>query len=432
MAEAATLRVNANRLVRRLQELGQIGALEGGGCSRLALTDADGRAGTWSPCGCATPAWTWPSTPSETWSGLAAGREDGRPVMCRIARRHGGHRGHLRRQPRRAGRPRSHRDAERRRRHHPPAPRRWPSSRTRKGRASPPTCWAAWCTPAAWRSRRRSTPSPSTGPVLGDELERIGYVGPTPCPAWLPHAFVELHIEQGPVLDAAGEAIGAVTGVQGISWQELVVSGQSNHAGTTPMAYRHDAGFVAASVATFVRRMVNEIGHAPGGGPWVASTSTLTWSTWWPTRATFTVDLRNTDDETAPERRDISSPATVCRDRRGRGRAGHRPRTGPLRAGRVRPPHDLARRADGPVVRVHGPPAAGRRRPRRPDAGPGVPGRHDLHPERRRHQPQPRRAHTAEHLEAGANILLRRCSYSSLKRPTSPRSRRPTRPGTAS
>ncbi len=134
------------------------------------------------------------------------------------------------------------------------------------------------------------------GARLGDELERIGYLGATPCPGLVPHAYVELHIEQGPVLDAAGEVIGAVTGIQGISWQELVVSGQANHAGTTPMAYRHDAGFVAASVATFVRRMVNEIGPPQVGTvgrldlhPDLVNVVAA--------RAAFTVDLRNTDEK---------------------------------------------------------------------------------------------------------------------------------------
>ena len=84
------------------------------------------------------------------------------------------------------------------------------------------------------------------GAVLGDELDRIGYAGIEPCPARPPHAYVELHIEQGPVLEAEGITIGAVTGVQGISWTELTITGQSNHAGTTPMDMRRDAGTTPA------------------------------------------------------------------------------------------------------------------------------------------------------------------------------------------
>ncbi len=59
------------------------------------------------------------------------------------------------------------------------------------------------------------------GTTVGAELGRIGYAGPLPCPRPAPHAFVELHIEQGPVLESTGATIGAVTAVQGISWHEL-------------------------------------------------------------------------------------------------------------------------------------------------------------------------------------------------------------------
>jgi N-carbamoyl-L-amino-acid hydrolase len=133
------------------------------------------------------------------------------------------------------------------------------------------------------------------GARVGDELRRIGYVGPHPCPGPAPHAYVELHIEQGPVLEAAGVDIGVVEGVQGISWQELLIVGQANHAGTTPMSMRHDAGFAAASVATFVRRLALEI-----GSPHVGTVGSLRLH---PdlvnvvaAQAKLTVDLRNTDD----------------------------------------------------------------------------------------------------------------------------------------
>lgn len=133
------------------------------------------------------------------------------------------------------------------------------------------------------------------GTRVGDELERIGYRGTTPCPGEAPHAFVELHVEQGPVLEAEGIRFGAVTGVQGISWQELTISGQSNHAGTTPMSLRHDAGYAAARIATFVRELALELGH-----PQVGTVGLLTLH---PNlvnvvaaTATMTVDLRNTDE----------------------------------------------------------------------------------------------------------------------------------------
>ncbi len=131
---------------------------------------------------------------------------------------------------------------------------------------------------------------------LGDELARIGYAGPTPCPtATSPHAFVELHIEQGPVLEDEGVVIGAVTGVQGISWTELTIAGQSAHAGTTPMRLRHDAGYVAAAITAGVRAIAREM-----GGTQVATVgrcelqpnlvNVIAGS------ATLTIDLRNTDE----------------------------------------------------------------------------------------------------------------------------------------
>ena len=133
------------------------------------------------------------------------------------------------------------------------------------------------------------------GAVAGEELERIGYVGPMPCPARPPRAFVELHIEQGPVLEAEGDTIGAVTGVQGISWQELTITGQSNHAGTTPMDHRHDPAYAAAVIATFVRELALELGP-----PQVATVGRIELHpnlvNVVPARASLTVDLRNTDE----------------------------------------------------------------------------------------------------------------------------------------
>lgn len=133
------------------------------------------------------------------------------------------------------------------------------------------------------------------GSILGDELARIGYAGGAPLPGLVPHAFVELHIEQGPVLEVARTTIGAVTGVQGISWQEVTVIGQSNHAGTTPMHLRKDPGYVAALCAGYARTLANELGQ-----PQVATVGRIELS---PNlvnvvaaSATFTVDLRNTDE----------------------------------------------------------------------------------------------------------------------------------------
>lgn len=134
------------------------------------------------------------------------------------------------------------------------------------------------------------------GARLGDELERIGYAGPTPCPAAaFPHAYVELHIEQGPVLEDDGIGIGAVTGVQGISWSQFVIEGRSAHAGTTPMRLRRDPMVVAASIITEARRIAGEF-----GGAQVATVGRLDAApnlvNVVPQQVRFTLDVRNTDE----------------------------------------------------------------------------------------------------------------------------------------
>ena len=135
------------------------------------------------------------------------------------------------------------------------------------------------------------------GKRLGDELVRIGYAGAAPCPGPAPHAFVELHIEQGPVLEAENDAFGAVTGVQGISWQELTIVGQSNHAGTTPMHLRRDPAYVAAMMTVYLREIAERF-----GGDQVCTVGKVDLHpnliNVIPARATITLDVRNTDEDT--------------------------------------------------------------------------------------------------------------------------------------
>jgi N-carbamoyl-L-amino-acid hydrolase len=88
-----------------------------------------------------------------------------------------------------------------------------------------------------------------------DELTAIGFRGEAPERVPPPHAFLECHVEQGPVLRAAGRDIGVVTGVQAICWHELTIVGRSAHAGTTPMSLRADAGVAAARINLALREM---------------------------------------------------------------------------------------------------------------------------------------------------------------------------------
>jgi len=134
------------------------------------------------------------------------------------------------------------------------------------------------------------------GPSYGDELGRIGYAGTVPCPGPAPYAFVELHIEQGPVLEREGFRFGAVTGVQGISWQEVTIEGQSNHAGTTPMSMRRDPALVAARLTVFLRELAERM-----GGDQVCTVGRIevvpNLINVVPRSATLTLDVRNTDEK---------------------------------------------------------------------------------------------------------------------------------------
>ncbi len=138
------------------------------------------------------------------------------------------------------------------------------------------------------------------GATVGDCLQRIGYAGTAGGGEASVHAYLELHVEQGPVLETEGFTVGAVQGVQGISWTEFTLLGVSNHAGTTPMRLRHDAGFVACAIAQYARQIASEM-----GGNQVATVGALNLS---PNlvnvianKAVFTVDLRNTDEAALQE-----------------------------------------------------------------------------------------------------------------------------------
>lgn len=134
------------------------------------------------------------------------------------------------------------------------------------------------------------------GAIVGEELERIGYNGTAPLPGLVPHAFVELHVEQGPVLEVEDITVGVVESVQGISWTEVEVTGQSNHAGTTPMNMRRDPGFVAAACTQFARELALDLGH-----PQVSTVGRIHFHpnlvNVVPASVSFTVDLRNTDEQ---------------------------------------------------------------------------------------------------------------------------------------
>jgi N-carbamoyl-L-amino-acid hydrolase len=133
------------------------------------------------------------------------------------------------------------------------------------------------------------------GVRVGDELERIGYAGDAPCEPYPIHAHLELHVEQGPTLEAHGTSVGIVEGVYGMAWLGVTVEGEADHAGPTPMHTRTDALAAATEAIRHVQTLptrlapdaVATVGRI-GVDPDVINVI--------PRRAEFTVDVRSYDD----------------------------------------------------------------------------------------------------------------------------------------
>jgi N-carbamoyl-L-amino-acid hydrolase len=143
------------------------------------------------------------------------------------------------------------------------------------------------------------------GVSVGEALAAIGYEGSTPAAPFPADALFELHIEQGPILEAEGRKIGIVTGAQAQIWYEATVTGQDSHAGTTPPIARKDALLTAARIIELVNTTMREQGEHniadPGRGTvgrlYVLPNSPNVI----PGEVRFTVDFRNPDDERIKE-----------------------------------------------------------------------------------------------------------------------------------
>jgi N-carbamoyl-L-amino-acid hydrolase len=134
------------------------------------------------------------------------------------------------------------------------------------------------------------------GEKFGAELARIGYKGDVPCGSHKLGAHFEIHIEQGPILEAEGKTIGVVTGVQGMRWYEVTVTGNESHAGSTPMKLRRDALVGASRMVA----AINEVGweHAPDAVATVGLIESHPNSrNVVPGSVFFTIDLRHPSDD---------------------------------------------------------------------------------------------------------------------------------------
>ncbi|VVE75002.1 Zn-dependent hydrolase [Pandoraea sputorum] len=297
--EITGLRIDLPRLLARIAALAEVGAIDGGGCCRLALTDADGEGrklvvGWMRELGLSVSVDAIGNV-----VGVRAGLEDGPPVMTgshidtvRTGGRYDGNLGVL------AGLEviASLNDAG--------IVTRRPLAvgffTNEEGARFSPDMMGSLVYVGGMPLNDALETVGIDGTTVRENLTRIGFAGSRPVGRPDVHAFVELHVEQGPVLEHEDITIGAVTGVQGIHWTEFTVEGVSNHAGTTPMGMRHDAGYVAYAIASFARDLAREL-----GGGQLATVGHVTVSpnliNVIPNRAVFTLDLRNTDADVLSE-----------------------------------------------------------------------------------------------------------------------------------
>jgi len=151
------------------------------------------------------------------------------------------------------------------------------------------------------------------GKKFGDELDRIGWKGDEEVGARKMHAFFELHIEQGPILEAENVDIGVVTHGQGLSWTQVTVTGKESHTGSTPMPMRKNAGLGMARILELVDAIAlsyapDAVGAAGHIDVYPNSRNVI------PGKAVFTVDFRSPDLKTIQqmEKQLAQGAADIC------------------------------------------------------------------------------------------------------------------------
>ncbi|HIA34265.1 MAG TPA: hydantoinase/carbamoylase family amidase, partial [Candidatus Lambdaproteobacteria bacterium] len=295
----SNLRINIDRLVASIEDLAEIGAIDGGGVCRMALSDED-RQGRDLVVG-----WMRKLGLDVTIDqlgnvlGIRAGLESGKPVMTgshidtvASGGRYDGNLGVL------AGLEviATLNEAE--------ITTRKPIGvgffTNEEGSRFAPDMMGSGVHQGAFDIKDMLDVVDIDGARVGDELEKIGYAGDTSTGDFRADSYVELHIEQGPILELEDYEIGAVEGVQGISWNEYKISGMANHAGTTPMRLRHDAGYVAAAISVEARRLANEMGANQIGTVGVTKLNPGLINVI-AREALITIDLRNTDEQKLQE-----------------------------------------------------------------------------------------------------------------------------------
>jgi N-carbamoyl-L-amino-acid hydrolase len=135
------------------------------------------------------------------------------------------------------------------------------------------------------------------GKKFGDELKRIGWVGDEEVGARKMHAMFELHIEQGPILEAEGKDIGVVTHGQGLWWLQVTLTGKESHTGSTPMPMRKNAGLGMARITELVHEIAMK--HQPSAVGAIGQCDVYPNSrNVIPGKVVFTIDFRSPNQDT--------------------------------------------------------------------------------------------------------------------------------------
>jgi N-carbamoyl-L-amino-acid hydrolase len=256
MSDLSNVRVNGPRLWDALMEMARIGGTPKGGCKRLTLTDLDKQARELFTAWCEKEGCVVKVDQMGNMFARRAGVEDHLPPVMLGS--------HLDTQPT-GGKfdgvlgvlgalevVRSLNDLKIRTRH-PIEIANWTNE---EGSRFAPAMISSGVFAGVYTKEFAYARVDSEGKTLGDELARIGYVGTEPLGGRPIHAFFELHIEQGPILEDESIDVGVVTHGQGQRWHEIRLTGFESHAGSTPMPRRKDALLGAARIV----ELVNQIG----------------------------------------------------------------------------------------------------------------------------------------------------------------------------
>jgi N-carbamoyl-L-amino-acid hydrolase len=294
MSSTTPVKVNGQRLWQSLMDMAKIGATEKGGCCRLALTDLDKEARDTFVNWCKEAGCTIRIDQMGNVFARRAGEDDSLPPVMTGS--------HIDTQPT-GGRfdgvygvlsglevIRTLNDHQIKTKH-PIEASIWTNE---EGSRFAPAMVASGVFAKVFDLEYGLSRADQQGKTMGEELQRIGYAGKEPMGKPV-HAFFEVHIEQGPILEEEGYTVGVVTHGQGQRWYELTLTGVESHAGPTPMTRRKDALLGAARVVELINRI--GLDFAPVACATVGMVNVFPNSrNVIPGRVFVTIDIRHPDD----------------------------------------------------------------------------------------------------------------------------------------